>query len=238
MLAEIPGRHRAASRGRRQAHPRRGEGRTQRPPEMETLSPHSRNGKSEQADGRIADNIVYFARTLRKAGLKVGPASVNDAIEAVMAAGIGVARRFLLDAACGARHAARGSLSSSTRRSGCSGGRANWSRRCWRCFRPSRPTRASARSRGPAETRVAEAMFEGHEKNASREEQPPEIEIDARLTVLGQRGAARQGFRADDGGRDSRGQEARSRTCGCRFDTVRTRRFRPSARRPRRSARA
>ena len=39
--------------------------------------------------GRIADNIVYFARALRKAGLPVGPAAVIDAIRAVDAAGIG-----------------------------------------------------------------------------------------------------------------------------------------------------
>ena len=41
------------------------------------------------AEGRIADNIVYFARALRKAGMRVGPASVKDAIEAVLTAGIG-----------------------------------------------------------------------------------------------------------------------------------------------------
>ena len=35
-------------------------------------------------DGRLADNIVYFARTLRKAGMRVGPASVKDAIEALV----------------------------------------------------------------------------------------------------------------------------------------------------------
>ena len=40
-------------------------------------------------EGRLADNIVYFARTLRKSGMRVGPASVKDAIEAVLAAGIG-----------------------------------------------------------------------------------------------------------------------------------------------------
>ncbi len=39
--------------------------------------------------GRIADNIVYFARALRKAGLPVGPAAVIDAIRAVETAGIG-----------------------------------------------------------------------------------------------------------------------------------------------------
>lgn len=38
--------------------------------------------------GRIADNIVHFARALRKAGLPVGPAAVIDAIRAVEAAGI------------------------------------------------------------------------------------------------------------------------------------------------------
>src|ERR1700754_2665347 len=45
--------------------------------------------KEATPDGRIADNIVYFARTLRKAGMRVGPASVKDAIEAVLVAGIG-----------------------------------------------------------------------------------------------------------------------------------------------------
>jgi uncharacterized protein len=38
--------------------------------------------------GRLADNIVYFARTLRRAGLPVGPAAVIDAIRAVEQAGI------------------------------------------------------------------------------------------------------------------------------------------------------
>ena len=41
------------------------------------------------SDGRLADNIVYFARALRKAGMRVGPASVKEAIEAVLVAGIG-----------------------------------------------------------------------------------------------------------------------------------------------------
>lgn len=39
--------------------------------------------------GRIADNIVHFARALRRAGVPVGPASVIDAIRAVEVAGIG-----------------------------------------------------------------------------------------------------------------------------------------------------
>jgi len=41
---------------------------------------------SEQ--GRIAENIVHFARVLRRAGLKAGPQQVLDAIAAVEAAGL------------------------------------------------------------------------------------------------------------------------------------------------------
>src|SRR3954462_11229189 len=46
------------------------------------------------SDGRLADNIVYFARALRKAGMRVGPAAVKDAIEAVLVAGIGTRDDF------------------------------------------------------------------------------------------------------------------------------------------------
>src|SRR5579863_7611201 len=40
-------------------------------------------------DGRLAQNILYFARALREAGLPVGPGAVLDALAAVEAAGIG-----------------------------------------------------------------------------------------------------------------------------------------------------
>lgn len=38
-------------------------------------------------DGKLADNITHFARALRKAGLRIGPGRVIDAIRAVEAAG-------------------------------------------------------------------------------------------------------------------------------------------------------
>ncbi|MGZ5803366.1 MAG: vWA domain-containing protein [Xanthobacteraceae bacterium] len=44
--------------------------------------------------GRLAENIVYFARALRAAGIPVGPGSVLDALEAVLAAGIGKREDF------------------------------------------------------------------------------------------------------------------------------------------------
>src|SRR5579884_2543929 len=44
--------------------------------------------RSSEQPGRLAENILYFARALRAAGLPVGPGAVLDALEAVKAAGI------------------------------------------------------------------------------------------------------------------------------------------------------
>ena len=44
--------------------------------------------------GRLAENIVYFARALRAAGIPVGPGSVMDALEALAVAGIGSREDF------------------------------------------------------------------------------------------------------------------------------------------------
>ena len=40
-------------------------------------------------EGRLAENILYFARALRAAGIPLGPGSVLDALAAVRAAGVG-----------------------------------------------------------------------------------------------------------------------------------------------------
>jgi uncharacterized protein len=44
---------------------------------------------SDITPGYLADNIAYFARALRTAGVPIGPRSVVDAVEAVQMAGIG-----------------------------------------------------------------------------------------------------------------------------------------------------
>ncbi|MFV0299759.1 MAG: vWA domain-containing protein, partial [Paracoccus sp. (in: a-proteobacteria)] len=44
-------------------------------------------GAAAAADGRLVENIVHFARALRKAGMKLGTAQVETAIRAVEAAG-------------------------------------------------------------------------------------------------------------------------------------------------------
>jgi uncharacterized protein with von Willebrand factor type A (vWA) domain len=47
-----------------------------------------------RADGRLAENIVHFARALRAAGIPVGPGAVLDALAAVAAAGVGTRDDF------------------------------------------------------------------------------------------------------------------------------------------------
>jgi uncharacterized protein with von Willebrand factor type A (vWA) domain len=52
------------------------------------------NGADRPAAGRLFENIVYFARALRAAGIPVGPGSVLDALEAVKAAGVSTREDF------------------------------------------------------------------------------------------------------------------------------------------------
>lgn len=48
----------------------------------------------DEGGGKLIENIMYFGRTLRAAGLPVGPGKVLDAVEAVRAAGIANRRDF------------------------------------------------------------------------------------------------------------------------------------------------
>ena len=45
-------------------------------------------------EGRLAENILYFARALRAAGIPLGPGAVLDALEAVRSAGVGTKEDF------------------------------------------------------------------------------------------------------------------------------------------------
>jgi uncharacterized protein with von Willebrand factor type A (vWA) domain len=48
-----------------------------------------RNGAAATEPSRLADNLMFFARTLRAAGLPIGPGRVIDALKAVETVGIG-----------------------------------------------------------------------------------------------------------------------------------------------------
>lgn len=52
-------------------------------------APHADKRAPKREEGaRLADRIVGFARMLRRAGLRVGPAAVMDAIQAVVTVGV------------------------------------------------------------------------------------------------------------------------------------------------------
>ena len=135
------------------------------------------------SDGRLADNIVYFARALRKAGMRVGPASVKDAIDAVLVAGIGsrddfywtlhsvlVMRRedhLVFDEAFKLFWKSRELIE-----------------KMLAMFSPVAPDNRQKQKPRAAESRVADAMFEGHRKD-QKPQDIPEIEVDARFTFSG-----------------------------------------------------
>ncbi len=59
------------------------------PAQVVPLSNARRDGTNARRDGgRLAENIMHFARTLRAAGLPVGPGKVLDAVRAVQAVGL------------------------------------------------------------------------------------------------------------------------------------------------------
>jgi uncharacterized protein len=51
-------------------------------------------GEGDGHNGRLAENILYFARALRAAGIPVGPGAVLDALAAVNTAGVGTREDF------------------------------------------------------------------------------------------------------------------------------------------------
>ncbi len=55
---------------------------------------HPAPGGEGQVQGRLLANLMHFARTLRAAGLPVGPGKVIDAVDAVRTVGITDRRDF------------------------------------------------------------------------------------------------------------------------------------------------
>lgn len=187
-------------------------------------APASASGGS---DGRLADNIVYFARTLRKAGMRVGPASVRDAIEAVLAAGIGTRHDFYwtLHAVFVSRREDHATFDEAFR--------LYWRSReliekMLAMFSPVAPDMRERQKPRAAESRVSDALFEGHRRNQPPQE-VPEIEVDARFSV-----SENEVLREKDFSQMTARElaEARKAISELRlpFDRVPTRRFKPDPR--------
>ena len=137
-------------------------------------------------DGKLAANIAHFARALRKAGLKIGPGRVIDAIRAVEAAGFTERRDFywVLHASFVSRPEERAVF-------------AQVFRLYWRDPRylehmmslmlPAIRGVQEDRTPKAAEKRAAEALLDGVERDlpgsAREEEGETEIEVDATATA-------------------------------------------------------
>jgi len=143
-------------------------------------------------DGRIPDNVVYFARVLRKAGMKVGPAAVRDAVEAVQIAGIGSREEFywVLHSVFVKRREDHEVFDQAFKL-------------FWRTrdlvekmiamFSPVAMENKQREKLKAGETRVSQALFEGHEKQRPPEDKPM-IDIDARETISGNEVLRQQDF--------------------------------------------
>src|SRR5712691_423331 len=130
------------------------------------------------SDGRLAENIVHFARALRKAGIPVGPGAVLDALAAIEAAGVGTRGDFYwtLHAVFVKRHEHSLLFDQAFR--------IFFRKRAFfdqllASLLPQAPGRAPEPPK-PGAQRVEEALFAGLQ---GTERQKPEVEVDARLTV-------------------------------------------------------
>ena len=189
------------------------------------MAGHDPEPREAAADGRIADNIVYFARALRKAGMRVGPASVKDAIEAVLAAGIGSRDDFYwtLHAVLVSRREDHAVFDEAFR--------LYWKSReliekMLAMFSPVAPDNRERVKPRAAENRVGKALFEGQKDRPPRE--TPEVDVDARFTVSGSEVLRAKDFAQMDAAEIA---EAKKAIAELRlpFDLVRTRRFKPDA---------
>src|SRR5262245_10062366 len=137
----------------------------------------SRN-RMTQTDGRLAENIVYFARALRAAGIPVGPGAVMDALSAVHVAGVGTREDFYwtLHAMLVKRHEHSLLYDQAFR---IFFRRRGYLDKLIASLLPQAPPRQQEDAK-PGARRIEEALFSGLPEN---ERGKPEQEADATLTV-------------------------------------------------------
>ena len=134
--------------------------------------------QGERAAGRLAENIVHFARALRAAGIPVGPGAVLDALAAVTAAGVGTRADFYwtLHAVFVKRHEHSLVFDQAFRIFFHRRGHLD---RLIAAMLPQAPAREAGKP-PPAAQRIQEALLSALD---AAERKPPQLEIDARLTV-------------------------------------------------------
>jgi uncharacterized protein with von Willebrand factor type A (vWA) domain len=129
-------------------------------------------------EGRLAENIVYFARALRAAGMPVGPGGVLDALEALNVARVGARDDFYwtLHAVFVKRHEHTILFDQAFR---IFFRKRGYIEKLIASMIP-QTLEPTARSPAPGAQRIQEALFSGLDQRAKDES---EIDVDARLTV-------------------------------------------------------
>jgi uncharacterized protein with von Willebrand factor type A (vWA) domain len=129
-------------------------------------------------EGRLAENIVYFARALRAAGMPVGPGSVLDALEALNVARVGARDDFYwtLHAVFVKRHEHTILFDQAFR---IFFRKRGYIEKLIASMIP-QTLEPAAKSPAPGAQRIQEALFAGLNERAQDES---EIEVDARLTI-------------------------------------------------------
>lgn len=173
------------------------------------------------ANGRLAENILYFARALRAAGLPVGPGAVLDALEALRVAHVGDRDDFYwtLHAVFVKRHEQTILFDQAFR---VFFRKRGFIEKLIASMLPAAP--ASAPKPPPAGAqRIEEALFGGRKER----EETSEVEVDARLTV-----SDREVLRKKDFAQMTAAEIAEAKLAIARLalplDLVRTRRLRVS----------
>ena len=130
-----------------------------------------------ETSGRLAENILYFARALRAAGIPVGPGAVLDALAAVNTAGVGTREDFYwtLHAVFVKRHEHSVLFDQAFR---IFFRRRGYIDQLMAMMLPQAP--GTPRPPEAGATRVQEALFSGLDDKLKKER---EIELDTRMTV-------------------------------------------------------
>jgi hypothetical protein len=176
--------------------------------------------EESQSPGRLAENIVYFARALRAAGIPVGPGAVLDALEAVKVAGIGTKEDFYwtLHAVFVKRHEHSVLFDQAFR---IFFRRRGYIDQMLAMMMPQAP--APPQAPQPGATRVHEALFSGLDDKLKRQR---EVELDTRMTVSDREVLQRKDFAQMTGAEIAAAKEAMKRLV-LPLAEVRTRRLAP-----------
>jgi uncharacterized protein with von Willebrand factor type A (vWA) domain len=180
------------------------------------------NPQTKDPQGRLAENIVYFARALRAAGIPVGPGAVLDALAAIRTAGVGTREDFYwtLHAVFVKRHEHSALFEQAFR---IFFRKRGYIDRLLALMSP--PAPGAVPEPPPAVSqRVLDALFAGADKV---EREKSEIEIDARFTVSDREVLEKKDFAQMTAAEIAAAKEAINQLV-LGFDEVQTRRLAPN----------